>query len=81
MGLLLLFLSTLVTGIFGVGIYLMVSTQTHWEAYEASAMSEVQRETKRKNYRLIVGVLVGTYLLFLGTAVYMFFVLKDLNLL
>jgi len=75
------FLVVLMTVLFVVALVAIVRRQLVWEDERAAMVSEEVRRVVRSNYRIVVGTIIAVYALFLGTTVYMFFILKDMNLL
>lgn len=66
--------------IFIVALVAVVRRQLRWEDTEGKRASEEIRRTVRINYRIVVAVVLGAYLFFLGTAIFYYFVLRDMNL-
>lgn len=65
---------------FIVTLVAVVRRQLRWEDTEGKRASEEVLRTVRINYRIVVAVVLGAYLLFLGVAIFYYFVLRDMGL-
>ncbi|GEM_PF-7052053 len=66
------FIFIAVCAVFVTGITLVVRNQLRWESEQASTAPEEVRQMKRRNYRIVVSVLAGTFVLFLASAALVF---------